>query len=564
MVPATQAEVVDSMEPIAPIAPPTRLPPQAEPAQTDVARRRQPGEPGAERRDEADSQTAFLTHLGLPVAPPGPTARRAAPAPGIPPASATAVAATATFVDDANGAPMAQAASPGEAITAFAASPTILPASTLPASAPVAPDPAPARGLPPTAGSGIAPDAASFALAVPSPAAATSPYPATDPAQAPVRQAAIPGGKPDDADPHGSAGQPPRPDVAVTLRYPAPSSPYPVTDPAQAPVKQAAIPGGNPDAADPQGSAGQPPRPDVSFTLRIPVPSSATEGGSLPTAGSAVAVQAPDRARALPGVADATDAAAPVANPPVRAALPSRPASSLPIKVSDPASSKAAEQSAEPATSGSVPDRTGTQTIRDVDRAMIPAQTIPSATEAPAGVASDPPAGDGHAIDFASVIGTPLGAASDDTHGPGRATATAGERVVSGPPLPAGFGQHLADVAARFPDRPVELTLSPEELGRVRMTFTTGDGALTMTLVADRPETLDLLRRHIDVLAQDFRDLGFANLSFSFAQGDDSPPPETVAAADTDAPAAAAPASARDPATRPSARSSDGGLDLRL
>lgn len=514
MVPATQAEVVDSMEPIAPIAPPTRLPPQAEPAQTDVARRRQPGEPGAERRDEADSQTAFLTHLGLPVAPPGPTARRAAPAPGIPPASATAVAATATFVDDANGAPMAQAASPGEAITAFAASPTILPASTLPASAPVAPDPAPARGLPPTAGSGIAPDAASFALAVPSPAAATSPYPATDPAQAPVRQAAIPGGKPDDADPHGSAGQPPRPDVAVTLRY--------------------------------------------------PVPSSATEGGSLPTAGPAVAVQAPDRARALPGVADATDAAAPVANPPVRAALPSRPASSLPIKVSDPASSKAAEQSAEPATSGSVPDPTGTQTIRDVDRAMIPAQTIPSATEAPAGVASDPPAGDGHAIDFASVIGTPLGAASDDTHGPGRATATAGERAVSGPPLPAGFGQHLADVAARFPDRPVELTLSPEELGRVRMTFTTGDGALTMTLAADRPETLDLLRRHIDVLAQDFRDLGFANLSFSFAQGDDSPPPETVAAADTDAPAAAAPASARDPATRPSARSSDGGLDLRL
>ena len=556
MVPATQAEVVDSMEPIAPIAPPTRLPPQAEPAQTDVARRRQPGEPGAERRDEADSQTAFLTHLGLPVAPPGPTARRAAPAPGIPPVSATAIAATATFVDAANGAPMAQAASPGEAITAFAPSPTILPASTLPASAPVAPASAPARGLPPTAGSGIAPDAMSFALAVPSPAAATSPYPATDPAQAPVKQAEIPGGKPDAADPHGSAGQPPRPDVAFTLRYPAPSSPYPATDPAQAPVKQAAIPGGNPDAADPHGSAGQPPRPDVVFTLRNPVPSSATEGGSLPTAGSAVAVQAPDRARALPGVADATDAAAPVASPPVRAALHSRPASSPPIKVSDPASSKAAERSAEPATSGSAPDRTGTQTIRDGDRVMIPVQTIPPATEAPAG--------DGHALDFASVIGIPLGAASDDTHGPGRATATAGERAVSGPPLPAGFGQHLADVAARFPDRPVELTLSPEELGRVRMTFTTGDGALTMTLVADRPETLDLLRRHIDVLAQDFRDLGFANLSFSFAQGDDSPAPETVAAADTDAPAAAAPASARDPATRPSARPSDGGLDLRL
>ncbi len=87
--------------------------------------------------------------------------------------------------------------------------------------------------------------------------------------------------------------------------------------------------------------------------------------------------------------------------------------------------------------------------------------------------------------------------------------------------LPPGLGHQLADSAARFPGQPVEVTLTPEELGRVRMTLTTTDGGLTLSLVADRPETLALMRRHIDQLAQDFRDLGFQNLSFSFAQGRD-------------------------------------------
>lgn len=86
--------------------------------------------------------------------------------------------------------------------------------------------------------------------------------------------------------------------------------------------------------------------------------------------------------------------------------------------------------------------------------------------------------------------------------------------------LPAGFGQRLAETVASFPDRPVELTLSPEELGRVRMTLTTQDGTLTLAIQADRPETIDLMRRHIDQLAQDFRDLGFTNLNFSFGHGD--------------------------------------------
>lgn len=133
-------------------------------------------------------------------------------------------------------------------------------------------------------------------------------------------------------------------------------------------------------------------------------------------------------------------------------------------------------------------------------------------------------------------------------------------------PLPAGFGHRLAETVAHFPDRPVELTLSPEELGRVKMTLTTQDGALSLAIQADRPETVDLMRRHIDQLAQDFRDLGFTSLSFSFAQGDAS----TAGGQDRgDAAPAETEAEIRSAATisnpHPAARDhASGGLDLRL
>lgn len=84
---------------------------------------------------------------------------------------------------------------------------------------------------------------------------------------------------------------------------------------------------------------------------------------------------------------------------------------------------------------------------------------------------------------------------------------------------PHAIGVQLADRMPATVGQPVEITLAPEELGKVRMTMSASDGALTLQLVADRPETLDLMRRHIDQLAQDFRDMGFDRLSFAFGQG---------------------------------------------
>ena len=65
----------------------------------------------------------------------------------------------------------------------------------------------------------------------------------------------------------------------------------------------------------------------------------------------------------------------------------------------------------------------------------------------------------------------------------------------------------------------VELRLKPEELGHVRFRMTAGENSLNMTILADRPETLDLLRRHVDQLARHLDDLGCSGTQFRFGEG---------------------------------------------
>ncbi|WP_158965706.1 flagellar hook-length control protein FliK [Chachezhania sediminis] len=84
---------------------------------------------------------------------------------------------------------------------------------------------------------------------------------------------------------------------------------------------------------------------------------------------------------------------------------------------------------------------------------------------------------------------------------------------------------HLSDLSRRSGDRSVEIALEPAELGRVRMTLsTTVDGVMTLHVTADRPETLDLMRRHIAELSQEFRRLGYADVGMSFSAGNGATP----------------------------------------
>lgn len=79
----------------------------------------------------------------------------------------------------------------------------------------------------------------------------------------------------------------------------------------------------------------------------------------------------------------------------------------------------------------------------------------------------------------------------------------------------------IAEVIRTTGERAMELRLQPEELGRVSMTMTQDGAGLSVALAADRPETMDLIRRHIDLLAEDLRRLGYATVSFSFDGGSD-------------------------------------------
>ena len=97
------------------------------------------------------------------------------------------------------------------------------------------------------------------------------------------------------------------------------------------------------------------------------------------------------------------------------------------------------------------------------------------------------------------------------------------DTITHRPEVGRHIAQQLTEAARQMPDRPVELTLNPDELGRVRLTFTMQDGGIHVAVIAERGETMDLMRRHIETLAQEFRDIGYKDVNFDFSrngQGD--------------------------------------------
>ena len=80
--------------------------------------------------------------------------------------------------------------------------------------------------------------------------------------------------------------------------------------------------------------------------------------------------------------------------------------------------------------------------------------------------------------------------------------------------------QIQAAISARNGSEVVELRLDPPELGRIRIDFDV-DGAETLKAVigAERPETLDHLKRNIADLEQQLKQAGFGSVSFEFRAG---------------------------------------------
>lgn len=110
----------------------------------------------------------------------------------------------------------------------------------------------------------------------------------------------------------------------------------------------------------------------------------------------------------------------------------------------------------------------------------------------------------------------------------GPAPAAASPLIAPPPAAPAPavtVAQVPAAVAAAAnaaPDGTVEITLDPVELGTLTITFRSEGEGLRIVIFAERPETLDLMRRNAGEFLADLRAQGFGQASLGFAGGQGS------------------------------------------
>lgn len=129
--------------------------------------------------------------------------------------------------------------------------------------------------------------------------------------------------------------------------------------------------------------------------------------------------------------------------------------------------------------------------------------------------------------------------------------------------LPQNLGRDLSAILSSRPDGPVEISLAPIELGRLRLRFWHEGDQLRVVVQAEHRETLDLLRRNGDQLMQEIRTAGFAGADLSFAgwgnsKGEDARPAPPVEAPESGA------STASEPRVRVESRLPATGLDLRF
>ena len=84
--------------------------------------------------------------------------------------------------------------------------------------------------------------------------------------------------------------------------------------------------------------------------------------------------------------------------------------------------------------------------------------------------------------------------------------------------LPPTVISDLLNIAQLRPDAPADLTLNPEELGRLRFEMTQSGDTIRVVLTVERADTLDLLRRNADQLMAEFKQAGFTGTTLSFGQ----------------------------------------------
>ena len=132
------------------------------------------------------------------------------------------------------------------------------------------------------------------------------------------------------------------------------------------------------------------------------------------------------------------------------------------------------------------------------------------------------------------------------------------------PPLAEPHRQ-IADAIVRTSSGQVEITLDPVELGRVTVLLGEDGNPGRLTLLVERPETLELIRRHSDQLLRDLRENGMPDARLEDLRQDTSAnrrdhPPQTCGQPGGESPSVIQPLLAAETA-RPVAL---GRLDIRF
>ncbi|TGD41937.1 flagellar hook-length control protein FliK [Pseudotabrizicola sediminis] len=167
------------------------------------------------------------------------------------------------------------------------------------------------------------------------------------------------------------------------------------------------------------------------------------------------------------------------------------------------------------------------------------------------------------AADFSPDVADPLGLGRDSVAASG-STPQGGGTTGPAVPTPASqISQTILQIIQKGADSPVEVMLRPEELGKIRFDLTTIGDRLHIMLYVERPDAMDLIRRHGEQFLNDLRLSGFGNPSLSFgdwSQRDARPAKAPVPAKPTDG----SPAAYDIPAGQAARTVAAGRLDLRL
>ncbi|MEL6648579.1 MAG: flagellar hook-length control protein FliK [Pseudomonadota bacterium] len=187
-----------------------------------------------------------------------------------------------------------------------------------------------------------------------------------------------------------------------------------------------------------------------------------------------------------------------------------------------------------------------------------------------------PTASDALPLNPAVPDGDPLVHDADIPARDARGLTTLGATTQQALPTPMSPAQaqqitrQIAIAIQNSANRTVELTLNPVELGRVRISLSSAEAGMVVSIQADRPETLDLMRRNAELLSLDFSDIGYDGATFSFEGSDQRDPTRAPFEDGSDTPDDPLPIlSAADDAAQPSTTTQtlilgDGSVDIRL